>query len=178
MIGVGIAGTPWHGVRRGGEKRRMAKHRPEGQAPFMSADAYGKSLKGLSVNLLVKDVALALRFQTEVLGARLVYGDPDFAVVRFDGRAGDAPAEWMIHADHTYGDHPLLSLTGDGALRGVGIELRLHHCDPDAATERARTLGYEVFAPPADKPHGLREAYLLDPDGYMWVPDVPLRSKD
>lgn len=162
---------------QGGGKRGMAKHRPEGQAPFMSAEAYGKSLKGLSVNLLVKDVPRALRFQTEVLGARLVYGDPDFAVVRFDGPAGDAPAEWMIHADHTYGDHPLLSLTGDGALRGVGIELRLHHCDPDAATARARTLGYEVFAPPADKPHGLREAYLIDPDGYMWVPDMPLRSK-
>ena len=28
---------------------------------------------------------------------------------------------------------PLLGLTGDGALRGVGIELRLHGCDPDRA---------------------------------------------
>ena len=24
-----------------------------------------------------------------------------------------------------------------------------------------------------DKPHGLREAYLVDVDGYVWVPDVP-----
>jgi len=26
-----------------------------------------------------------------------------------------------------------------------------------------------------DKPHGLREAYLIDPDGYIWVPDTPLK---
>ena len=24
-----------------------------------------------------------------------------------------------------------------------------------------------------DKPHGLREAYILDPDGYCWVPGRP-----
>jgi len=26
----------------------------------------------------------------------------------------------------------------------------------------------------ADKPHGRREAYIRDPDGYIWVPDVPV----
>jgi hypothetical protein len=25
-----------------------------------------------------------------------------------------------------------------------------------------------------DKPHGLRECYLLDPEGYVWVPGRPL----
>jgi len=25
-----------------------------------------------------------------------------------------------------------------------------------------------------DKPHGLREAYIIDQDGYLWVPGVPL----
>jgi len=153
----------------------MAKHRAPDQTPFMAADAYGKSLAGLSVNLLVKDVARAVKFQTEVLGARLVYGDADFAVLRFADPAHGGTAEWMLHADHTYGTHPLLGLTGDGALRGAGIELRLHNCDPDAAAARARALGYTVFAEPADKPHGLREAYIADPDGYIWVPDAPLK---
>ena len=55
--------------------------------------------------------------------------------------------------------------------RGIGIELRLHGCDPDAAVAAARARGYIVVADPADKPHGLREAYIGDPDGYMWVPD-------
>ena len=31
-----------------------------------------------------------------------------------------------------------------------------------------------VLAESADKPHGLRESYIVDPDGYVWVPDRPL----
>jgi hypothetical protein len=27
-----------------------------------------------------------------------------------------------------------------------------------------------VLAASADKPHGLRECFLADPDGYVWVP--------
>ena len=132
----------------------MVKKRGE-QQPWMSAPDYGRSLRGLSINLLVKDVARAIAFAREVLGATLVYGDADFAVLRRDG------SEWMLHADHTYGDHPLLALTGDGALRGAGVEIRMHDHDPDAA---------------ADKPHGLREVYIADPDGYVWVLDRPLKG--
>src|SRR5262245_14875745 len=99
----------------------MAKHRAPEKAPFMAADAYGKSLRGLSCNLLVKDVPRSVKFQIEVLGARAVYTDPDFAVMRFADPLGGEVAEWMLHADHTYGSHPLLGLTGDGALRGVGV---------------------------------------------------------
>ena len=133
----------------------------------MPADEYGRSLTGFGVNLLVPEIERALRFQTAVLEAEIVYADPDFAVLRGYG------AEWMFHADHTYRDHPLCGSLGSELARGVGIELRLHGCDPDAAERRARDLGYAVFAGAIDKPHGLREAYLLDEDGYLWVPDVP-----
>jgi len=30
---------------------------------------------------------------------------------------------------------------------------------------------------PADKPHGLREAYIAGPDGYVWVPSVHKKEK-
>ncbi|MGO1118025.1 VOC family protein [Rhodovibrionaceae bacterium A322] len=140
--------------------------------PWMSADDYGRSLNGLGINLLVPDMEKALHFQTEVLQADVVYSDPDFAVLRGYG------AEWMLHADHTYSDHPLSgSLTGEdaqGMIRGLGLEIRLHGCDPDAAEARARKAGYTVLAGALDKPHGLREAYLVDADGYLWVPDMPL----
>ncbi len=136
--------------------------------PWMPAPAYGRSLVGLTVNLLVRNVDEALAFHREVLGAEVVYADPDFAVLR-RGAAG-----WMLHADHTYSDHPLRgSLEGD-LVRGVGAELRLHGRDPDEAEAAARRLGYTVLDGAADKPHGLREAYLIDADGYLWVPDVPL----
>lgn len=147
----------------------MAKMRGE-QEPWMTAPDYGRSLHGLSINLLVKEVPRAIAFAREVLGATLIYGDADFAVLRREG------AEWMLHADHTYGDHPLLALTGDGALRGAGVEIRLHDHDPDGAAAKAEGLGYTVLAAAADKPHGLRESYIADPDGYVWVLDSPLKS--
>jgi uncharacterized glyoxalase superfamily protein PhnB len=146
----------------------MAKMRGD-QVPWMPAADYGRSLKGFQVNLLVRDVARAVAFAREVLDAAVVYADADFAVLRHG-----AAAEWMLHADHTYGGHPLLALTGDGAVRGAGIELRLHDHDPDRAADAATRLGYTVLAAASDKPHGLREAYIADPDGYVWVPDRPL----
>jgi catechol 2,3-dioxygenase-like lactoylglutathione lyase family enzyme len=137
--------------------------------PWQTAPSYGRSLKGFGVNLLVRDVARAVAFQTEVLGVQVVYQDPDFAVLRHVDRAGQGH-EWMLHADHAFGAHPVLALTGDGAVRGAGIELRLYDSDPDAAEARARERGDPVLSPCADKPHGLRECCLADPDGYVWVP--------
>ena len=134
--------------------------------PWMSSADYGRSLKALTINLLVYDIEAALRFQRQVLGASVVYSDPDFAAMQGYG------AEWMLHADHTYQGHALESaLTGVGA-RGAGVELHLHGCDPDEAEAAARSLGFKVLVSVTDTAHGLREAYLVDGDGYVWVPDV------
>ncbi|WP_374440213.1 VOC family protein [Stella sp.] len=138
--------------------------------PWMPAPAYGRGLAGLGVNLMVEDVARAIAFQRTVLGADAVYADPDFAVMRAQG------SEWMLHADHAYDRHPMRRRAMENGARGSGMELRLHGCDPDAAEAAATAAGYEVLAGAADKPHGLREAYIVDPDGYVWVPDVPTRG--
>ncbi len=143
----------------------------EGDA-WMPADDYGRSLNGMGINLLVADMTRALAFQTDVLAAEIVYADPDFAVLRGYG------AEWMLHADHTYSDHPLSGSLAGELARGIGVEIRLHYCDPDAAELRARDADYTILAGAMDKPHGLREAYLVDPDGYVWVADVPLSKQE
>jgi len=62
--------------------------------------------------------------------------------------------------------------------RGAGAELRLYGRDPDRAEAVARSLGGVVLAGAADKPHGVREAYILDPEGYCWVPTVAKVSQD
>ena len=62
--------------------------------PWMAADDYGRGLKGLGVNLLVRDVAAQGRFQREVLDAEEVYADADFAVYR------RGATEWMLHANN------------------------------------------------------------------------------
>lgn len=138
---------------------------------FMDADAYGRSLKGFGVNILVSDVAATLAFLTGVLGVETVYADADFAVCRHGGQ------EWMLHSDASYHSNPLLALTGDGAIRGAGLELRLYGVDPDAAAARAEAAGHSVLQPATDKPHGLREAYIAGPDGYVWVPSVHKAAK-
>lgn len=135
----------------------------EGES-WMPADEYGRGLAGFGVNLLVPDVGRALEFQTRVLGAVVVYSDPDFAALEHDG------AQWMLHADHAYLDHPLYGVAAGAEGRGAGVELRVYGCDPDAAERRARDLGYTVLAGSMDKPHGLRECYLIDDDGYVWTP--------
>ncbi len=134
----------------------------------MPAPEYGRSLSGLGVNLLVRDIEAALPFQREVLDAEVVYSDPDVAVLRREG------IEWMLHAHHTYDAHPWHPILTSDALRGVGAELRLHGRDPDAAEAAARRLGFTILQAATDKPHGLREAYIVDGDGYVWVPDVPI----
>jgi uncharacterized glyoxalase superfamily protein PhnB len=140
--------------------------------PWMSAVEYGLSLEGLSLNLLVRQIGGALEFARVVLSADVVYADSDFAVVRV------GTSEFMIHADHAYSGHPLGAMVPSGDARGAGIELRVHQRDPDAAEIAARTAGYHVLASAADKPHGLREVYILDPDGYCWVLDRPIVARD
>jgi len=138
--------------------------------PWMTAEQYGRSLRGFTVNLLVREIDKALVFQREVLKADVLYSDADFAALKGYG------AEWMLHADHTYGgEHPMTKALAGILTRGVGVELRLQGCDPEAAEQAARRLGFAVMANTSNKPHGLREAYLQDADGYIWVPGVPIQ---
>lgn len=139
--------------------------------PFPAADAFGRSLRGFGVNILVSDVAASLSFLTGVLGVEAVHAEADFAVCRYQDR------QWMLHSDASYHSNPLLALTGDGAIRGAGLELRLYGVDPDAAAARAEAAGFTVLQAPTDKPHGLREAYIAGPDGYVWVPSVHRTEK-
>ena len=92
--------------------------------------------------------------------------DGDFAVLEHEGEF------FQLHGDHTYHDNPLPQLIPESGVRGGGIELRLYGLDPDACEARAKNGGYIILRTSLDRPHGLRECYLLDPNGYCWVPSV------
>lgn len=141
--------------------------------PWIPTVDYAHSLAGLTVNILVRDVAAHVAFASEVLGLEIVYSDADIAVYRRGG------SEWMVHADHTYEDsgNPMTEAARPLAARGGAVELRVHRCDPDVAEAAARRAGFEVLAPAQDKPHGLREVYLRDSDGYVWVPDISVAGR-
>ena len=149
-------------------------------APFMSGTELGQSLRGMGINLLVKNMTDSLHFATTVLGATVVHTDNnDFAFIKL----GDD--RWMLHSDRSYKGNALYGLlkNDDGTPlegRGVGIEIRLYDVDPDMAVLNARRGGYIILADCIDKvdSHGLREAVILDSDGYCWIPSRPLNNNE
>ena len=137
--------------------------------PFMDAVEFGHSLKpGIGLNLLVSNTAKHRNFAVAVLGAKVVHHSDDFSVFSLSGSI------WMIHADHTYKTNVLYGVATQAHGRGAGAELRAYGVDPDKAETAAREGGWMVLAGAEDKPHGLREAVILDDDGYAWVPGVAI----
>ncbi len=134
--------------------------------PWMPADRYGRSLPKFAVNLIVRDISRAVAFYHEVMSARVLYADPDFAALQLMGH------DMMLHADHTYDQHPWYPRLENGGARGLGAELRLFGVDPDALEERARRNGAVVVQQTTSKGHGWREVMVEDPDGYLWAVGV------
>lgn len=140
---------------------QMSMAGTDGSAP--DAAAFGKSLTGIGISLLVTDVAATVEFSKKILKAEAMYADDSFAIMRH------GESVWMLHFDGTYHSNPLLGLVEDQEGRGRGAELRLYNQDPDQAEADANEAGYKVLFESLNKPHGLRECYILDPDGYCWV---------
>ena len=134
----------------------------------VTAADFGKSLRGLGLNLLVRDVEATAEFLADVFGVGVHRLSRDFAIVTYGAHV------FQLHADGTYHANPLLALLPENPPRGAGVEIRLYDTDPDDAAARAEARGATILQAPADKPHGLREAYILCGDGYAWVPSRPL----
>ncbi|MDW3181311.1 glyoxalase [Roseobacter sp.] len=134
----------------------------------VTAEDFGKSLRGIGLNLLVRDVRATCAFLAAVFEFNAHRVSDDFAIIT----AGKEV--FQLHSDGTYADNPLLGLLPENPPRGAGLEIRLYDSDPDAAASRAQTRGAMILQSPTDKPHGLREAYILCGDGYAWVPSRPL----
>lgn len=132
------------------------------------ADEFGHSLRGLGLNLVVRDPQESARFLTSIFGMEVFRLSKDFAILRYGTDI------FQIHADQTYAENPLLGLVPENPPRGAGVEIRLYDTDPDGAAQKATDYGAVILQAPSDKPHGLRECYILDADGYAWVPSRPL----
>ena len=123
----------------------------------------GGALRGVGVNILTRDVARLAAFAVEVFAIRAHRVSTEFALLEHDGML------IQLHADVTFAAHPLHALLPESAPRGAGVQIYLFGIDPDAAAERAEPAGGMVIAPPADKPHGLREATILAPEGQAFT---------
>ena len=116
----------------------------------------------------MRRIAPCREFLRRVFAFTVVRADDNYALLNHRARL------YQLHADATYAAHPLYALLPTEPPRGLGVELQLYEMDPDQAEARAREFGYSILQPAADKPHGLRECFILDPDGYCWVPSARL----
>jgi catechol 2,3-dioxygenase-like lactoylglutathione lyase family enzyme len=145
----------------------MTTKRTDAQRWKVSADDYGRSLKGLTLNLLVHSIERSLPFYTEVLQFTDVHHDPDFAALEREG------IKLTLHADHTYAAQPWAPRLAEAGRRGFGAEIRILGIEPEAAETRARERRYAVLHPTKEWPHGWRDCILEDPDGYTFAVGVP-----
>ncbi len=136
----------------------------------LSGEQVGHLLDDFGVNLLVSNVHNTVEFLTTVFDFTALRSSADYALLKHRHRL------YQLHGDQTYSTHPLLSVLPESGLRGAGVELRLFQIDPDEAQQKAIAGGYTVLQSTADKPHGLRECFVLDPDGYCWVPSIKIQG--
>lgn len=135
----------------------------------VKAGDFGRSLTGIGINLLTRDAAVLAGFLVQVFGLTAHRVSRDFAIV------AHGPALMQIPSVATHGRHPLAGLIPENPPRGGGVQLYLLGIDPDAACARAEAAGGTVLEAPADKPHGLREATILAPEGQAFSPAVARR---
>ena len=130
----------------------------------------GAALRGVGVNLLTRDAASLARFLSDVFGATAHQVAADFALVLHDGAA------LQLHGHGAFARHPLHALLPESGPAGAGVQVYLFRADPDAAAARAEAAGGTVIEAPRDKPHGLREATILSPEGFAFTVAAPLAA--
>ena len=115
----------------------------------------------LRLELFVADMESAIRFYREVLGFALLRREPDYASLR----CGDV----------VFGLGPIAKLPVAGGYftrsrlaqgRGLGVEIVLEVDDVAAAYDRVQERGHPMLEPLRDRPWGLTDFRIADPDGY------------
>ncbi len=139
-------------------------------------DALGRYLKGAGINIIVPEPVSYVAGLVDVLGLTLIRVEDAFALLSW---ANDDGADYsttliQVHADFTYAYNPYHEFLPNQDMRGRGVEFRLFDYNPDIISAKAEARdGWTVLQPATDKPHGLREAFILDNIGYCWVPSLP-----
>jgi catechol 2,3-dioxygenase-like lactoylglutathione lyase family enzyme len=117
---------------------------------------------GLRLELFVEDMEASIVFYTRVLAFEVARHEPgDYASLRW----GDA----------LFGLGPVAKLPEEGGYfgrdisdhrRGLGVEIVLEVDDVDGWHARVAASGHPILEPLRDRPWGLRDFRISDPDGY------------
>ena len=78
----------------------------------VDADSFGRSLRGLGLNLLVRDVFVEVAFLEAIFEMSAYQPTADFAIMTYGDQV------FQLHSDGTYHSHPLLGLLPENPPRG------------------------------------------------------------
>ena len=120
----------------------------------------------LRLELFVADLPRSVAWYAAALGFSVVRHDPGYASLqRGDVVLGLGPIA-KLPADGARPGHTQASLAHG---RGAGVEVVLELDDPaavEAAAARVAGTGWPLAEPLTDRPWGLRDFRVVDPDGY------------
>ena len=115
------------------------------------------------LELFVADVDASARFYSDALGFRVERDEGDYVHLRRgDAELGLAAAAMLPDRD------PAGGFTRESVARGrgAGVEIVLEVEDLARAAARVQAAGYALAEAPQDRPWGLRDFRVIDPDGY------------
>jgi predicted enzyme related to lactoylglutathione lyase len=115
------------------------------------------------IELFVADLDTSIRFYEQVLGFELERRETDYASLR---RGGAVLGLGSIAKLPAVASPPGFSQERLAGNRGSGVEIVLEVDDLDAALARVERAGAPLAAPLQQRPWGLRDFRLADPDGY------------
>jgi catechol 2,3-dioxygenase-like lactoylglutathione lyase family enzyme len=117
---------------------------------------------GLRLELFVEDMEASIAFYTRVLAFEVVRREPgDYASLRLGGiLLGIGPVAKLPEEGGYFGRDI------SAQRRGLGVEIVLEVDDVDGWRDRVAASGHPIFEPLQDRPWGLRDFRISDPDGY------------
>jgi lactoylglutathione lyase len=117
---------------------------------------------GLRLELFVEDMEARIAFYTRVLAFEVVRHEPGgYASLRLGGiLLGIGPVAKLPEEGGYFGRDI------SAHRRGLGVEIVLEVDDVDGRRDRVAASGHPIFEPLQDRPWGLRDFRISDPDGY------------
>ena len=117
---------------------------------------------GLRLELFASDMEASIDFYTRVLAFELARHEPgDYASLRLgDVLLGVGPVAKLPEEGGYFG-REIATLR-----RGLGVEIVIEVDDVDGCQERVASSSHPILEPLRDRPWGLRDFRISDPDGY------------
>lgn len=116
---------------------------------------------GLRMELFVRDMDISIDFYRRVLGFELLRKEEGYASLRSGGVVLGLGPIAKLPVENAYFTQGRLA-----GERGAGVEIVLEVEDIEAMQEHVRAAGYPILERLQDRPWGLRDFRISDPDGY------------